>query len=243
MSSILLLGATSDVATAVAAKYASKGHDIILAGRRSDELIPLKSDLEIRFGVKAMVIPFDAENTNRHTDFCNQLNPFPEKVVCVFGYLGNQNKAESDWDEANHIIQVNYVGALSILSQIANRYELQKSGTIIGISSVAGERGRQSNYFYGSAKAGFTAYLSGLRNRLAKSGVHVLTVKPGFIDTKMVAGVLTPKILTATPRQVAEAIFNADKKQKNIIYILSVWRIIMIVIKLIPESIFKKLKL
>jgi len=243
MSSILLLGATSDVAMAVAAKYAAKGHDIILAGRRTDELTPLKSDLEIRFGIKAMVIPFDAENTNGHTDFCNQLNPFPEKTFCVFGYLGNQSKAESDWDEASRIIQVNYTGALSILSRIANLYELQKAGTIIGVSSVAGERGRQSNYFYGSAKAGFTTYLSGLRNRLANSGVHVLTVKPGFIDTKMIHGVTTPKLLTATPRQVAEAIFNADRKKRNVLYVLSSWRIIMMVIKLIPESIFKKLKL
>ncbi len=243
MSSILLLGANSDVAVAVGVKYASKGYDIVLAGRRPDELETLKSDLEIRFGIMARVMLFDAENTSGHADFCNQLNPFPEKTFCVFGYLGNQNKAESDWDEANHIIQVNFTGALSIVSRIANRYELQKEGTIIGISSVAGERGRQSNYFYGSAKAGFTTYLSGLRNRLANSGVHVLTVKPGFIDTKMIHGVSTPKILTASPKQVAEAIFRADRKKKNVLYVLSSWRIIMIVIKLIPESIFKKLKL
>jgi short-subunit dehydrogenase len=121
--------------------------------------------------------------------------------------------------------------------------ELRGKGAIIGISSVAGERGRQSNYFYGSAKAGFTAYLSGLRNRLYKKGVHVMTVKPGFVRTKMLDNMQTPGPLTAMPSQVAEDIYQGLTKKKNSIYTKSVWRPVMYVIKSIPEPIFKKLKL
>ena len=121
--------------------------------------------------------------------------------------------------------------------------ERQRAGTMIVLSSVAGERGRQSNFIYGSAKAGLTAYLSGLRNYMFERKVHVLTIKPGFMDTKMTEGLpLNPK-LTATPKQAAEAIYKAYKSGKNVAYILPIWRIIMLIIKNIPEFIFKKLKL
>ncbi|MEQ8361807.1 MAG: SDR family oxidoreductase [Cyclobacteriaceae bacterium] len=243
MSSILILGATSDVGKAITFKYASHGHNIILAGRKIEELNIIRSDLEIRFEIKVEVYFFDAENIKTHTTFCDQLQPFPEKTFCVFGYLGNHELAQRDLIESTKIMMVNYVGAVSILSLIANIYEINKSGLIVGVSSVAGDRGRQSNYYYGSAKAGFTTYLSGLRNRLYKSGVHVLTVKPGFIDTKMIEGISTPKQLTASPLEVAKAIYNADKKKKNVIYVISFWRVIMFIISVIPEFIFKRLRL
>src|SRR5205814_4384390 len=129
----------------------------------------------------------------------------PDVTICVFGYLGDAMKARTDWSEAHRIIQSNYTGAVSILDRIANLYALQKKGTIVGISSVAGERGRQSNYHYGSAKAGFTAYLQGLRNRLFHQQVQVVSVQPGFVYTKMTEGLPLPKPLTAHHEEVANA--------------------------------------
>ncbi len=157
--------------------------------------------------------------------------------------LGDQHEAEQNWLQCKHIINSNYTGAVSILNVIANDFERRKKGVIVGISSVAGERGRQSNYLYGSAKAGFTAYLSGLRNRLFHHGAHVVTVKPGFVRTKMIEDIRTPGPLTASPKQVALSVSSAIRKKRNTVYVLSIWSLIMFVIKLIPETIFKRLKL
>jgi short-subunit dehydrogenase len=164
-------------------------------------------------------------------------------TICIFGYLGDQQLAESDWTECIRILQTNYTGAVSILNLIANEYASKGSGLIAGISSVAGERGRQSNYFYGSAKAGFTAYLSGLRNRLFHKNVHVLTVQPGFVYTKMTENMPLPGLLTATPEGVAAVVYRAILKKKNVVYVKGFWRWIMLIIKSIPEFMFKKLKL
>jgi short-subunit dehydrogenase len=186
---------------------------------------------------------FDALKFETHESFFNQLNPKPDLVVCVFGYLGENETARKDWKETERIIHTNYTGAVSILNVAANYYEQKKQGIIAGISSVAGERGRQSNYIYGSAKAGFTAYLSGLRNRLFRENVHVLSVQPGFVYTKMTESLTLPKLLTAQPAEVADAVYKAVISKKNTIYTKWFWRWIMLIIKSIPEPIFKKLKL
>jgi decaprenylphospho-beta-D-erythro-pentofuranosid-2-ulose 2-reductase len=151
--------------------------------------------------------------------------------------------AQTNWTETSKIIHSNYTGAVSILNIVAEDYAKKRQGTIVGISSVAGERGRQSNYLYGSAKAGFTAYLSGLRNYLFQYGVHVMSVQPGFVYTKMTEDLKLPPLLTATPAQVASAIAKAIQKKKNVLYVKWMWRYIMFIIKSIPEPIFKKLKL
>src|SRR5579872_3116695 len=240
MSTVLLLGASSDIAVALARDFASQGHSVQLAARNVERLLPLKSDIAIRYRVECTLHEFDAADPTTHASFYAGLPTRPDSTVCIFGYLGDQQKAESDWQECQRIIQVNYVGAVSILNLVADEYAGLGKGTIVGISSVAGERGRQSNYFYGSAKAGFTAYLSGLRNRLFHHGVHVLTVKPGFVYTRMTENMPLPKPLTATPEQVAIAIDKAMKKKKNTIYVKWFWRWIMLIIKSIPEPIFKK---
>jgi decaprenylphospho-beta-D-erythro-pentofuranosid-2-ulose 2-reductase len=239
----LILGATSEVALALADQLAAKSVNLILAARQVEKLNPVKSDLTIRFSTTVTVAEFDAARPNTHADFYVSLNPKPDAVICVFGFLGDQEKAQADWEECERILVANYVGAVSILNVIANDFESRRQGVIVGVSSVAGERGRQSNYFYGSAKAGFTAYLSGLRNRLSKSSVHVVTVKPGFIRTKMIEGIATPGLLTAKPEQVASKIIKAINKKQNVIYVLPVWRLIMLVIRNIPEFMFKKLRL
>lgn len=233
------------MAVAIARKFAAAGYDIQLAARNADRLRPLQSDLAIRHSVSSTLHEFDATQPATHAAFLSSLPTLPDTTICVFGYLGDQQLAESDWTECERILQTNYIGAVSILNLIANEYASKGSGLIAGISSVAGERGRQSNYFYGSAKAGFTAYLSGLRNRLFHKGVHVLTVQPGFVYTKMTENMPLPgpAILVATPELVAVAVYNAVRKKKNVIYVKWFWRWIMLLIKSIPESLFKKLKL
>lgn len=243
MPCVLILGASSDIGIAIARKFSENKYDIQLAGRDLGVVDTIKNDLGIRYGIKASSLMFDARDFSSHKPFYESLSPKPDITICVFGYLGNQPRGEEDWKEAEIIIDTNYSGAVSILSIIANDYEQKKAGVIVGISSVAGERGRQSNYLYGSAKAGFTAYLSGLRNRLYRSGGHVLTVLPGFVNTRMTEGLDLPPLLTAQPAEVANAIYRAIEKRKNIIYIKWYWRWIMLIIKLIPEDVFKKRKL
>ena len=243
MPTVLILGAGSDIAVAIARKFASAGYDMQLAARNPDKLTPLQSDLSIRYGVNSSILAFDAEKPQTHPAFFTGLPVKPDITICVFGYLGNQQQAETDWKECERIIMVNYTGAVSILNLVAEHYAQQGKGTIVGISSVAGERGRMSNYFYGSAKAGFTAYLSGLRNRLFHHGAHVLSVQPGFVYTRMTEGMPLPKPLTATPELVAQAVYKATLSKKNVLFVKGWWRWIMLIIRNIPEPIFKKMKL
>lgn len=243
MNTLLILGAKSDMAKATARLYASKGWGLILAARNVSELSTFVQDVSIRYSIDVELLEFDVLDYPTHQHFYDTLVKKPDGVISFIGYLGEHNLAMSSSVEAIRIIDTNYTGLVSILNIIANDYEQKNEGFIVGVSSVAGERGRQSNYYYGSAKAGFTAYLSGLRNRLTKSNVHVMTVKPGFVYTKMTEHLTLPPMLTAKPEQVAKAIYNGQHKRKNVIYVLWMWRWIMFIIKCIPERIFKKMKL
>ncbi len=240
---ILILGATSDIAIEVAKRFARNGDNLQLAARNIEGLLRIKNDIEIKHQVAVDTLEFDARKFESHSTFYNSLFSIPDVVVVAFGFLGSHDTAIHDWHQCHEIIEANYTGAVSILNIIADDFEKRKQGTIVGISSVAGDRGRMSNYLYGSAKAGLTAYLSGLRNRLHDAGVHVLTVKPGFVRTKMTEGLPLPKPLTATAEQVAQVIIKAVSKKRNTVYVLPIWFVIMSVIKNIPEFIFKKLKL
>ncbi len=243
MKSVLILGATSDVAMAVANKFAKEKYNIVLAARNSERLQPLQSDLQIRYGVDCDLREFDALHFDSHAGFVASLEELPEITVCAFGYLGDEEEGRNDLSETLRIIHSNYTGAVTILNSIAGQYKLKGTGCIIGVSSVAADRGRSSNYIYGSAKAGFTAYLSGLRNEMFHHKVHVITVLPGFISSKMTAHLKLPGILTSTPSEVGNSIFKSFKKKKNVVYVKWYWGWIMLVIKLIPEIIFKRLKM
>ncbi|WP_315820847.1 SDR family oxidoreductase [Paraflavitalea speifideaquila] len=243
MSTILILGAASDMAMAIAKKYAAEGHAIQLAARNVQRLKALQSDISIRYNTSCTAHEFDALNFNSHQAFFDQLPVKPDITVCVFGYLGENETARTHWAESEKIIHTNYTGAVSILNVVSNYYAAQHKGVIAGISSVAGERGRQSNYIYGSAKAGFTAYLSGLRNRLFHENVHVVSVQPGFVYTRMTENISLPPLLTAQPEAVANTVYKAVAKKKNVVYVKWFWRWIMLIIKRIPEFMFKKLKL
>ena len=244
MKNILLLGASSDMAQAIAKKYITQGWSITLAGRSLEVMETLKKDLLIRSKETPVEIAlFDATKFEQHSNFYHTLKNKPDTVVCVFGYMTEQKDAETNFKQTKQMIDTNFTGAISILNIIANDFEQRKNGTIIGISSVAGDRGRQSNYLYGCTKAGFSTYLAGLRNRLFPSNVHVITVKPGFCKTRMTAHLDLPPLITASPEQIARAIYQADKKRKNNVYIRWMWREIMCIIRHIPESIFKRLKM
>ena len=243
MKTVLLAGAGSDIAKAVATRMAQQGYRLQLAGRNLAELEHQAADLRIRYQAEVSIHYFDACQPETHAAFWQEIPSAPDVVICAFGYLGDQDKAKTDWAEAAHILSVNYLGAVSFLQQAALRMLPRKSGVLVGISSVAGDRGRGSNYYYGSAKAGFSAFLSGLRNELFSTGIRVLTVKPGFVDTRMTAHLQLPPLLTASPDEVAVAILRHLHTGNEVVYVRGIWRLIMLLIRLLPEFVFKRLRL
>ena len=243
MKSVLIIGGKSDIAKACASEYAKNGYNLYLAARDVAVLKEFRQDLMVKTGQKVELLEFDILDFSTHQNFYENLKEKPTGVITAVGYLGDQELAEKEFSEAKRIIDTNFTGLVSILNIVANDFEKRGDGFIVGISSVAGDRGRKANYIYGSAKAAFTTYLSGLRNRLFSKGVEVLTVKPGFVATQMTAGMDLPKKLTAQPQQVAKDIFNAQQKRKDTLYTLRIWRWIMFIIKIIPEFQFKKMSI
>jgi decaprenylphospho-beta-D-erythro-pentofuranosid-2-ulose 2-reductase len=240
---VLILGARSDIGMAVARKFASLGSPIQLAARSVDSLDVEKGNIELRYDVPVSLHEFDALAVETHEAFVGRLTELPEIAVCAVGLMKDQAACEGDTAASVLVMRSNYEGPANILAVLANRFADRGSGTLVGISSVAGERGRASNYVYGSAKAGFTAFLSGLRNRLAGKGVHVVTVLPGFVDTKMTEGMNLPPRLTAQPEEVAEAVVGAIEARRNVVYVRPIWRLIMAIIRMIPEPVFKRTRI
>jgi decaprenylphospho-beta-D-erythro-pentofuranosid-2-ulose 2-reductase len=243
MPTALILGGGSDIGTAISRRFAEEGFDIQLTARKADLIVSSISDIVLRYNVHCEAYSFDAEDFDNHVQFFENLSPKPDVVIYVIGFMGSGEDILKSGKESRSIIDSNYTGAVSILNIVASHFARAGKGSIIGISSVAGERGRQSNLVYGSAKAAFTAYLSGLRNYLTKFHVNVLTVKPGFVNTKMTSHLELPALLTASGELVARKVFRAYKSRKNTIYVKGIWRWIMMVIRNIPEPIFKKLNL
>lgn len=240
---VLILGARSDIARAVAHAFARRGHPLQLAARDAATLEPDRADLALRHRVPVTLHEFDVLASQAHDAFVAGLPALPQIAVCAVGLMGRQDESERDADAALLVMRSNYEGPASILAVLADRFEARGSGTLVGVSSVAGERGRAANYVYGSAKAGFTAFLSGLRNRLSRRGVHVMTVLPGYVSTRMTEGMALPAGLTAAPGEVAEAIVHAAERRKDVIYVRKVWWPIMAVIRNIPERIFKRMNI
>jgi short-subunit dehydrogenase len=236
---VLILGALSDIGVAVGRAYAATGRKLILLARDKENLAREAEHLRLRYNATVETHVFDVLYS--HTELLASLDPFPTTVISVVGLMGEQSASETDEIAADLVFRSNFSAPALFLQACANK--MTAGGTIVGISSVAGDRGRGSNYFYGAAKAGFTAFLSGLRNRLAARGIHVITVKPGFVKTRMLEGMKTPAPLTAAPEEVARAILQAEAGRKNVIYVRPIWCFIMTIIKSIPEAIFKKLKL
>lgn len=242
-SNVLILGANSDIATATAKKFAEEGFNLQLASRDVEELEKTAANLSIRYHIDASTHYFDATDYSSHKIFFAGLAPKPDGVVVAFGTMVDQQVAQSNFGYAKNMIETNYLGVVSILEVIASDFEDRKHGFITGISSVAGERGRKSNYIYGSSKSGLTTYLQGLSHRLSHSNILVQIVKPGFVNTKMTAHLDLPNILTAEPKDVGEQIYKGIKKRKGTIYVKSIWGYIMLVVRNIPAFLFEKINL
>ena len=243
MNRVLILGATSPIARALAMRYALDGARLYLAARNADEARRVADDVRVRAGVHAISGTFDASDFASHDEFirraANELGGLDSVVVC-FGTLGDEDAAQTDPDAALATLHQNFTGAVSLITLVARHLEQQRSGSIVVIGSVAGDRGRARNYVYGSAKGALALFTQGLRGRLAKSGVHVMTVKLGTVDTRMTWG-RDGAMLSIPPTRAADLIYAALRKRAEVVYVPWFWRFIMGGIRLIPESRFKRI--
>ncbi|MBU44500.1 MAG: short-chain dehydrogenase [Spirochaetaceae bacterium] len=239
----LIIGASSDMAVAMSHLLAEQGWNLILAGRNIKDLREQSSDLGIRHKIIAEPLALDLTDGKGIAKKIQSLDGVPELTVCFAGIMQDEDQARTNYETAERILTTNYNGVIHAVNPIAEMLKKEGYGVIAVVSSVAGDRGRQSNYHYGSAKAGLTAYLSGLRNYLYSYGVHVLTIKPGFVRTSMTEGMPLPGPITGSPEKIARDIWKAIRKKKNVIYTLWMWRYIMMIIRNIPEFVFKRLKL
>lgn len=237
---VLILGARSDIGIAAAHAFAARGHAIQLALRGPDRAAADAADIALRHGVTVTCHGFDVLDGQSHGAFIDNLPELPHIVVCAVGLMGDQDRNRADPARAALVLRSNLEGPAAILERLAERFAARGSGVIIGISSVAGDRGRAANYLYGAAKAGFTAWLSGLRQRLSNSGVRVVTVKPGFVRTAMTDGLRLSPLLTASPAQVAQRIVAASRGGSEVIYVQRRWWLVMAIVKLLPEALFKR---
>jgi hypothetical protein len=248
---LTVIGATSEIAQATARAFVRSGHRLLLVARDTKGLS------EIQFGKSENsqeVSTFQCDVSSLQSvkltvqHVINELGDDPYVLVAVGSIKGEENSRFSP-ELASQIIDVNFRNVVVLITPIAEALKQKRKGCIVIISSVSGDRGRQSNYVYGSAKAGLSAYAQGLRNRLFPFGVHVLTVKPGYVDTKMLREALggsydrTPGFLIGDPEKVGTRIYRAALRRENIIYVQPIWRLIMFAIRIIPESMFKKLHL
>lgn len=239
---IALLGATSALGYAVARQLINAGHSLTLVARDENKLSQVADDLTVR-GAKLETIQADFDFIDGH-DALVQAIGHCDDVYCFFGTLPDQDACEQNWEDTQQALHTNFICVASLLNRLANRFEQRRHGNLVVVTSVAGDRGRKSNYVYGTAKGALSIYCAGLRNRLAGSGVHVLTVKPGFIDTPMTAHIeKKPAVLWVGPERVAQDIVKAANARKNVIYTPWFWRLILLIIQHIPESVFKRLSL
>ncbi len=241
METWILLGATSAIARAFARRLAAEGATLFLAGRDEAELEAIAADCRLRGAAGAEVLAFDARDPAGYPALIDRLAA-QEGVLNAASFVGSmpeQTAIDAEPRLIAGVIADSFTGPATFLQMLAPLLEARGTGTIVGIGSVAGDRGRLGNYVYGAAKAGFATYLSGLRNRCGRKGVHVLTVKPGPVDTSMTWGMKMP--FMTSPEAVAADIARAVKHRRNVIYSAPIWRLVMAVIRLIPEPVFKKM--
>ena len=245
MANILILGATSSIAKHTARLFAKDENNLYLVARNKSKLPAMKQDMQVRGARQVEHESLDLADVELHADLIRRATEKMgsiDVVLIAYGTLGDQNKSILNYQNTLAELQTNCLSVISLLTIISNQFEQQKSGSIIVISSPSGDRGRQSNYIYGTAKGALTIFMQGLRNRLAKSNVHVLTVKPGFVDTPMTKD-FKKGFLWVNPEVISAGIYKAFNKKKEVVYLPFFWRYIMLIIKFIPEKIFKHLSL
>jgi short-subunit dehydrogenase len=242
MAKVIILGATSPIARILAMRFAQDGASVYLAARDAGEAARIASDISVRTGAIALSGAFDAADFASHPDFirraAEELGGLDGVVLC-FGTLGDEDAAQIDPDAALATLHQNFTGAVSLMTLAGRRLEEQKQGFMIVIGSVAGDRGRAKNYVYGAAKGGLHTFTQGLRGRMARVGVHVMTVKLGTVDTRMTWG-REGTLLTVPPEKAANAIYAAYLRKAEVVYVPWFWRPIMGIVKLVPERFFKR---
>jgi short-subunit dehydrogenase len=245
MQRILIMGATSAIAEATARLFARRGDSLMLVGRSAERLQAIAQDLKVRGAAAAETIVMDANNADYRTLLQVATQRLGGELDCALiahGTLTNQAAAQRSVELLRTEFETNALSVMALCTELANQFEARRSGTIAIISSVAGDRGRQSNYAYGAAKAAVTVFASGLRQRLYPAGVRVITIKPGFVDTPMTAS-FKKGALWAKPDKVARDILRAIGRGSSVIYTPRFWRIIMLIIRSIPEFVFRRLRL
>ena len=245
MAKVLIIGATSAIAHETAKCFAKDGANLFLVARSAEKLAIVADDLKV-WGAKSIeTVVQDLNELELHEQLLEQANSTLggiDILLIAHGTLGDQQKCQLSVAETMRELSTNALSVISLLTIAANYFEQQRRGTIAVISSVAGDRGRKSNYVYGTAKAAVTAFLQGLRNRLSSSGVTVLTIKPGFVATPMTAAVKQGPLF-ASSATVGKGIYTAIQRHKDVVYLPAFWRLIMLVVKIIPEPLFKRLSL
>jgi decaprenylphospho-beta-D-erythro-pentofuranosid-2-ulose 2-reductase len=242
---VLIVGATSGIAGETARAFAAYGARLFLTGRHSGRLEAVAADLRVRGAAQVETAVLEMTDLASHAGVVEAAYATLgglDVALVAHGTLPDQRRCEESVTETLRALEVNFTATVALLTVLANRFEAGGQGCIAVISSVAGDRGRQSNYVYGAAKGGLDRFLEGLRNRLFRSGVAVLTIKPGFVDTAMTAG-LTKNALFASPRRVGRAIHRAIEARRRVVYIPWFWRPIMLLVTALPESIFQRLRL
>ena len=245
MQRILIIGASSAIAEATARLWAGRGDALFLVGRRADRLEVIAADLRVRGAASVAWHLMDACDHSRHGEMLEAAVAAMgglDTALIAHGSLPDQQACEASVDLTLKEIDANGLSVVALATRLAQYFEGQGSGCLAVISSVAGDRGRQSNYVYGAAKGMVSLFLQGLRNRLSKRGVQVLAIKPGFVDTPMTAAF--PKgALWAKPEAIARGIVHAVDRRCDEVYLPGFWRLIMLVIRHIPEKLFKRLSL
>lgn len=244
-SRVLVLGATSAIAAGVMRPLAEQGARFYLVARNPQKLAVVGSDLQTRGASAVFTYVMDLDDTAMHEAMLTEAVAKLETIdlaLLAHGILGSQEQAQASYAAAEAILRTNFLSAVSLITWLANYFESTRQGTLAVISSVAGDRGRKSNYVYGSSKGALNIFLDGVRNRIDRSGVHVLTIKPGFVSTPMTAH-LPQGALFAHPATVGRGILKAIEKRKDVVYVPPMWAFIMLIIRSVPRSIFKKLNL
>jgi len=240
-----VLGATSAMAIAVARKLAASGASLYLVARSEAKLEAVACDLETRGATEIFARVMDLDDTQKHPKMLasavESLGHI-DLALIAHGLLGDQEAAQTDYLVAEKILQTNFLSAVSLSTWLANYFEARKAGVLAVISSVAGDRGRKSNYVYGASKGALNIFLDGVRTRVDRAGVHVLTIRPGFVSTPMTAH-LKQNALFAHPNQIADGILSAITSRKDVVYLPKIWRPIMFLVRNIPEAIFKKMNM
>lgn len=241
----MIVGATSAIAHETAKYFAKDGAEFFLVARSAQKLADISNDLKVRGAQRIETYVLDVIELERHQEMIEKAIATLDgldMVLIAHGTLGDQQKCQRSVAETLNEFTINCTSVISLLTILADYFEQQKRGCIAVISSVAGDRGRQSNYVYGAAKGALSIFLQGLRNRLSKSGVAVVTVKPGLIDTPMTAAV-KKGLLAASAKGVGEGIYRAMKSRKEVVYLPWFWRPIMLIVRTIPEPVFKRLSM